>query len=228
MKPDQKDGQLFDTWPKRYEQWFDSPIGAWVKKYETELFLELLSPQKGEHILDVGCGTGVFTVDVVGHGARVTGLDMSLPMLQCAVRKMSDSFDAFVGDMTALPFEDESFDKVYSMTAIEFVVDAARAVHELSRVTRKNGTIVLTTLNRLSPWAARRTEAGKAGHSLFSHIYFRSPAELAALVHSPVTIQTAIHFLKEDDPEKIEEIEQKGMKERRNTGAFVAMAWRKE
>ena len=40
-------GRLFDNWPEKYDQWFETPIGALVKRYESELLLDLLSPEQG-------------------------------------------------------------------------------------------------------------------------------------------------------------------------------------
>lgn len=219
---------LFDEWPDRYDDWFRTPIGRLVKKYETDLLLEMLLPQNNENILDVGCGTGVFTKDVLANGALVTGLDLSLPMLKQASHKLQgNSFDGLVGDMMSLPFADESFDKVFSMTAIEFVADAKHAISELNRVTKKNGTIVLTTLNSLSPWAERRTEAGKSGHKLFQNMVFRSPDEMKRIVSHDVTVKTAIHFLKNDNPGDVVKIEREGAITGNDTGAFLALAWKK-
>ena len=56
---------LFDTWPDRYDSWFATPIGRLVRLYEARLLLAFLEPQPGERILDVGCGTGIFTDDVL-------------------------------------------------------------------------------------------------------------------------------------------------------------------
>jgi len=219
---------LFDDWPEKYDRWFATPIGLLVKKVETSLLLEMLVPNRGELILDVGCGTGVFTLDVLSYGTEIFGIDISTPMLGQAVKKTSTyPFFAIAGDMSALPFPDRSFDKVYSMTALEFVADAAKAVSELDRVTRPGGRVVLTTLNSLSPWAKRRKEDGEKGHTLFKHMTFRSPAELENLAPRSPQIKTAIHFLKEDDPEQAVFIEEEGNKEERITGAFVAMSWPK-
>jgi predicted TPR repeat methyltransferase len=72
--------ELFDDWPEGYDQWFKTPVGSLVKKCEAELVLDLLDPSPGEKILDAGCGTGVFTSDILSRGATVTGLDISLPI----------------------------------------------------------------------------------------------------------------------------------------------------
>ncbi len=80
---DQQDTQnrLFDEWPDRYDEWFETPSGALVKQFESELLLDLLRPRQGETILDAGCGTGVFTLDILAFGPRVVGLEISRPML---------------------------------------------------------------------------------------------------------------------------------------------------
>jgi ubiquinone/menaquinone biosynthesis C-methylase UbiE len=217
---------LFDDWPEKYDRWFESRIGALVKKYENELLLELLQPGPEEKILDVGCGTGVFTLNVLGFGPRVTGLDISYPMLKRAELKAKGyPFQAVAGDMKHLPFADECFDRVVSMTALEFIADGQAAVEDMFRVAKKGGVVVVTTLNRLSPWADRRKKAADRGHSLFKQMIFRSPDDMRALAPVEATVKTAIHFLKEDDPQKAPEIERDGKKRGLDTGAFVAARW---
>ncbi len=221
--------RLFDDWPDRYDAWFTTPIGKLVKSYELELVLEMLQPKPGEHILDVGCGTGVFTLDILASGVNIIGLDISYPMLVRATHRASQyRFAAVAGDMLTLPFPDESFDKTYSITALEFIHEGRRAATELSRVTRSGGTIVLATLNSLSPWAIRRSKEAKKGHSLFQSIIFRSPQELASIVPGEPTLKTAIHFLKDDDPQEAPFIEREGANTETQTGAFVAAVWSKE
>ena len=219
-------GRLFDEWPEKYDQWFETPIGALVKKYENELLLDLLQPRRGEMILDVGCGTGVFTLNILGLGTRVIGLDISQPMLLRAGRKSGKYFfQPVAGDMRFLPFADECFDRVVSMTAIEFIADGQAAVEDMFRVTKKGGVVVVTTLNSLSPWADRRKKEADKGHSLFEKMIFRSPDELLDLAPVDGTVKTAIHFLKNDDPLKAPEIESEGKKRGLDSGAFVAVRW---
>jgi ubiquinone/menaquinone biosynthesis C-methylase UbiE len=221
------DKTLFDDWPERYEEWFATPIGQLVKDTEGRLILEMLSPVKGEQILDAGCGTGVFTLDYLAAGAEVVGLDISGPMLAVAEQKAADyPFVAVQGDMLALPFADDSFDKAVSVTALEFIEDARRAVAELFRVTRPGGVVVVGTLNSLSPWAARRrgkTERGE--RHVLKDALFRSPDELLALGPVEGTVRTAVHFQKEDPPERAADIERLGQAQGMDAGAFVAVRW---
>ncbi len=220
--------QLFDEWPERYDNWFTTPIGSLVRKYEAELITDLLKPKQGETILDAGCGTGVFTLDILSSGSRVVGLDISLPMLIQATKKLNGfSLQMVLADMLNLPFAESSFDKAVSVTALEFIEDGKAAVNELFRVTKRGGRVVVATLNSLSPWALRRTVEAKERHTIFEKAIFRSPDELRSLGSTQGVVKTAIHFQKEDDPEKAVEIEQEGRRENLNTGAFVAVGWEK-
>jgi ubiquinone/menaquinone biosynthesis C-methylase UbiE len=220
--------QLFDEWPEAYDRWFTTPIGSLVKKYEAELILDLLQPKPGEVILDAGCGTGVFTLDILSIGSQVIGLDISLPMLIHARKKLKRyPFQTVLSNMLNLPFPESSFDKVVSVTAVEFMADAQGAVKELFRVTKRGGFIVLATLNSLSPWALRRKAEAKGKQTLFEKAIFRSPDELSSLASMEGVVKTAIHFQKEEDPERAIVIEQEGQRRNLNTGAFVAVRWEK-
>jgi ubiquinone/menaquinone biosynthesis C-methylase UbiE len=220
--------ELFDEWPERYDEWFTSPIGLLVKKYESDLLLHLLQPKSDEFILDAGCGTGVFTLDILPLRTHIVGVDLSLPMLSWAEQKARGYyFEAVLATMSSLPFPENVFDKVVSVTALEFIKDAERAIEELFRVTKKGGRVVVATLNSLSPWAERRKAEAKKGHPLFRKAIFRSPDELLALAPVRGVIRTAIHFQKKDDPACADEIEQEGQRKGLKTGAFLVGCWQK-
>ena len=219
---------LFDDWPDRYDQWFETPIGRLVREYEADLLHELLDPRPDEFLLDVGCGTGIFTGAILSSGAEVVGLDISIPMVaRASSRYDKQRFTALAGNMLQLPFASGSFDKVYSMTALEFVDNAQAAIGELERVTKTGGLIVMSTLNRLSPWAERRLKAGDEGHELFTSMVFRSPSEIRRLLPEDTILKTAIHFQKNEDPVRARQIEAQFQAEKAETGAFLAAAWTK-
>ncbi|NLV24347.1 MAG: class I SAM-dependent methyltransferase [Deltaproteobacteria bacterium] len=223
--------QIFDNWSDKYEKWFATPLGRIVREAELKLLLEYLAPSPKERILDAGCGTGIFTTDFLAAGTRVVGVDISAAMLEVASLKakkmgMEKDFLTVTGDILALPFLDETFDKVVSITAIEFIADGKKAVKELWRVMRPGGTLVIATLNRLSPWAEERTRRARSGESdLYDKAYFRSPQELLAL--APVTgeFRTVVHFFKDEEPEKAQRIEQEGIAKNLDTGAFLVAKW---
>ena len=218
----------FDTWTEKYDQWFTTPIGRLVYACEAELLLELLDPQPGERVLDAGCGTGIFTGGVLARGAAVTGIDLSLPMLQGALTRHQEArFTAACADLRALPFPNACFDRAWSMTAIEFIADAATALAELERVTRPGGTIVVTTLNSLSPWAELRRAKGRAGHDLFANVFFRSPDEMRALVRTDCVVRTAVHFSKQDPVDEVAALERRGRETGSDRGALLAVQWRR-
>jgi ubiquinone/menaquinone biosynthesis C-methylase UbiE len=220
--------ELFDEWPERYDDWFTTPTGLLVKKYESDLLLQLLRPKSDEFILDAGCGTGIFTLDVLSLGTHVIGVDLSLPMLSRAEQKARGyHFQGVLADISFLPFQENAFDKVVSVTALEFIEDGKKAMEELFRVTKKGGRIAVATLNSLSPWAERRKAEAKKGHLLFKKAIFRSPDELLTLAPVKGVIRTAIHFQKEDDPAHAPEIEKERQRKDLKTGAFLVGCWEK-
>lgn len=221
--------QLFDDWPERYDQWFTTPIGRLIKEFEGRLINNLLSPGPDEKILDAGSGTGIFTRDFLLAGARVVGLELSGPMLHLAQKKAGGHpFQGVQGDMLFLPFCDNTFDKAVSITALEFIKDPQKAINELFRVTRQGGLVVIATLNSLSPWAMRRKAKTRRGQKhILENAYFRSPQELLGYGPSAGIAKTAIHFKKDDSPEKAVEKEARGCSLDLDTGAFVAVRWQK-
>lgn len=87
--------------------------------------LELLNPQAGELILDVGCGDGQLTSRIMASGARVIGLDASEEMVEAARGR---GVDAFVADAQALGLEGQArrfgeFDAVFSNAALHWMLD---------------------------------------------------------------------------------------------------------
>ena len=89
--------------------------------------LDLLDPQPGEHILDVGCGDGTLTLKIREAGADVVGIDNSLSMVGAARAK---GIDARLMDAAELKFA-EAFDAAFSNATLHWVVDKERAARAI-------------------------------------------------------------------------------------------------
>jgi trans-aconitate methyltransferase len=89
--------------------------------------LELLDPQPGEAILDVGCGDGALTQKILERGASVVGIDNSLSMVGAARAR---GLDARLMDAAQLKFG-EAFDAVFSNATLHWVLDKERAARAI-------------------------------------------------------------------------------------------------
>jgi trans-aconitate methyltransferase len=92
-----------------------------------EAALDLLDPQPGEHILDVGCGDGTLTEKIVERGATVVGIDNSIEMIGAARAK---GIDARLMDAADLRFS-EAFDAAFSNATLHWVLDKERAARAI-------------------------------------------------------------------------------------------------
>ena len=92
-----------------------------------EAALDLLDPQPGEHILDVGCGDGALTQKIVERGATVVGIDNSLSMVAAAKAR---GLDARLMDAAQLKFG-EAFDAAFSNATLHWVLDKERAARAI-------------------------------------------------------------------------------------------------
>ncbi len=115
--------------PASTSQW-DADDYARVGGFVPELgqaALDLLDPQPGEHILDIGCGDGTLTLKIKQMGADVVGIDNSLSMIGAARAK---GLDARLMDAAQLKFG-EAFDAAFSNATLHWVLDKERAARAI-------------------------------------------------------------------------------------------------
>ncbi len=102
--------------------------------------LELLKPQPGEAILDLGCGTGQLTKEIAASGAKVTGLDASTEMIGQA-RQNYPGMRFMLSDAAAMPFESE-FDAIFSNAALHWMLEKERVAAAMARALKPGGRLV--------------------------------------------------------------------------------------
>jgi trans-aconitate methyltransferase len=102
--------------------------------------VELLKPQPGERILDLGCGTGQLTKKIAERGAEVLGLDSS-PAMVGQARQNYPELCFVLHDAAALNFENE-FDAVFSNAALHWMLDAQAVIRGIARALRPGGRFV--------------------------------------------------------------------------------------
>jgi trans-aconitate methyltransferase len=101
--------------------------------------LDLLAPQPGERILDLGCGDGALTEKLLAAGLHVIGVDASADMIEAARKR---GIDAQVIDATQLAFESE-FDAVFSNAALHWMKsDPDAVIRAVHRALKPSGRFV--------------------------------------------------------------------------------------
>ena len=170
--------------PAAYQLWRESELGRITDHIEEELILRLIGPASGKRVLDVGCGDGVLSVRLAQAGADVTAFDNELRMLVAARRRADEAGQKVAlveGDAQSLPFPDSAFDIVVAVTVLCFVAEPERAFHEMARVLRPGGRLVIGELGRFSIWAAKRRIAGWFGSKTWKVARFRTARDLKNL-----------------------------------------------
>jgi SAM-dependent methyltransferase len=119
---------------------------------DSEINFLLGKVRADDDVLDMGCGTGRFTIPLAERAESVSGLDLSPMMLDTARKKLADrglEADLREGDMAALPFADASFDVVVSMLALMHIPreDRQQVFHEVARVLRPGGRLLIGVKN---------------------------------------------------------------------------------
>jgi ubiquinone/menaquinone biosynthesis C-methylase UbiE len=114
---------------------------------------EILGPAPGERILEIGPGTGYYTLDLaewVGPGGTVEIFDLQQEMLDHTMRRASEAGRANVtstrGDARELPYEDGSFDAAILVAVLGEIPDQDAALREVRRVLRPGGRLIVGEL----------------------------------------------------------------------------------
>lgn len=125
-------------------------------KARQEIVLSRLGDLKGGKLLDIACGPGVMAEPCTNMGFLYVGIDISNAMISECRKKFHDLGSArfCVGKMQRLPFVDDYFDILLCLGGLEYVpaAEEVAAKLEMLRVLKPGGLLIISHLNRLSPY----------------------------------------------------------------------------
>lgn len=110
--------------------------------------IQLLSPQAGERVIDIGSGPGLLSSEVgelVGPDGRIRGVDLSEHMVAIATHRCANKpwIEFQTADAISLPFSASAFDVAVSTQVFEYIEDLATALSEVHRVLRPGGRLLI-------------------------------------------------------------------------------------
>lgn len=142
---------------RRYTTPFPFRLRSWISVETPGLGSDrlraLLEPRPGERLVEVGSGVGLYSLPAarwVAPGGTLDVLDLQRTMLDETLRRARaegiDNIAATRGDAAALPYPDDSFDGAFIVTALGEMPDQEAVLHELRRVVRPGGRVVVGEL----------------------------------------------------------------------------------
>ena len=151
--------------PQTFAERYDSFLVPVIFRPWAREMIRRAAPHDGEHILDLACGTGVLTREIIHSGiapASLKGADHSAQMLDVARAKADEVgivADWVEADAGALPFPDDRFDLAFCQQALQFFPDRSRALSELRRVMKPGGRVALCVQREIEANPLLRAQA---------------------------------------------------------------------
>lgn len=128
----------------------DTAYDNFMGRYSVRLapvFADFAGIEQGQHVLDVGAGTGALTSELVRRAADVSAADPSPPFVASLERRFP-GLDVKAAPAEELPWPDASFDAALAQLVVTFMNDAPAGIAEMRRVVRPGGVVALCMWDR--------------------------------------------------------------------------------
>ena len=165
----------YETIASQYDsQRYACRCGQLLSEVEIRIVASLLG--ESGRILDVGAGTGRFSLAIAGKSSEVVAIDASRGMASESLRKRAGltprpAVAIVIGDAASLPFSDGSFDAVVSVKLLNHLVEINAPISEMSRVLKGAGRLILDVPHSLA--------------EAYRKIGIRSPIDSYKDIHHP-------------------------------------------
>ena len=221
----------FDSEANKYDDWYKTKKGKLVDEIETRLTMEMFIPFSGMNVLDIGCGTGNYSIKLAELGCKVTAIDVSDKMLELAKKKAQLSgynIEFQLGSCENLHFKENTFDAVFSITAIEFFKDVIKSFDEMFRVAKKSAPIVVGTINKDSSWGELYETPFFQENTVFKYANLLSKTDLGTYRQSELIDLKECLFFGPDEKDENLSIELEKSLFNKNKGGFICGLWKKQ
>jgi 27-O-demethylrifamycin SV methyltransferase len=131
----------------------------------TGMMIDKIAVDRGQRVLDVGCGTGQPALELVrARDVEVVGITVSEEQVAAATELsrasgLSDRLSFQLTDVMDLPFETDTFDAAWLFESLPHMSDRLRALQQVARVVRPGGKIALTDFVQIAPMTEQEREA---------------------------------------------------------------------
>ena len=148
---------------------FFAHIRPWMNPYKFPWIMDRIDREanllKGKHLLEIGCGMGYDSLEFLKRGVRVTATDLTPNAVEMTRKHFEvenvEAEEIRTANALELPFEDNTFDAVWSNGVLHATGDTRRAIAEARRVLRPDGRAIISHFYRKPSWMYTISRLGR-------------------------------------------------------------------
>jgi len=159
----------YDNIAKTYHEIRIAGKAFYNEYYEVPAMLKLLPKVSGKNVLDLGCGSGVYTKILLKRGAKVVGVDISKNMIDIA-KIYAPGAKYLCQDMAKLRLPKNYFDIAFSSLAVPYLVERLPMLKAVYKSLKKNGVFLFSITNPLME-IKDSFDKGTKHYSLIGYVY---------------------------------------------------------